>query len=362
MTTRSRILLVLASLLLLLAYVLPIWRVSLEAPQYPQGIGMQIRINTISGVNPHDLQNINGLNHYIGMQEIVPESIPELKIMPWLFGFLIAMGLLSAALGKRPLLYLWTGLFTLLLAVGFVDYYKWGYDYGHNLNPEAAIKIPGMAYQPPLIGSKDMLNFVAHSWPDTGGLAVFAALLLGIVATVVELRRRRRAKAEASQLTDAAQPAKVAVAGVLLIGMLAGCSPEPQPLVIGETPCSHCRMTVSDDRFGAELVSTTGKVYPFDAIECMTAYLSDEGEGTNNAFSFWVTPFDAPGTLVDANQAYFLRSNSIQSPMGSGLAAYSSLESRDAAAAENDGLILNWEGVLALAERDLAESHPAHGH
>ncbi len=195
MTRAARILLAVASLSLILLYVLPLWRVSLEAPQYPEGIGMKIKMTTIEGVRPHDLKNINGLNHYIGMQAIVPDAIPELKIMPWVFGFLIVLGLAGAALKRRALLYAWVGLFALTVVVGLIDFWRWGYDYGHNLNPHAAIKVPGMAYQPPVIGSKQLLNFTAYSWPDVGGWIAAAALVLGLVAAVVEWRRHRAALA-----------------------------------------------------------------------------------------------------------------------------------------------------------------------
>lgn len=357
MTTRSRILLALAALLLGLAYVLPLWRVSLEAPQYPGGIGMLIWIDTITGLNPHDLQNINGLNHYIGMQEIEPDAIPELDLMPWLFGALIVLGLGAAALGRRWALYAWTGLFALLLAVGFVDYYRWGYDYGHNLSPDAAIKIPGMAYQPPLIGSKQMLNFVAHSWPDTGGAAVFGSFLLAVVLVVLELRRWK------AQATSAAQPAAgLAVATVLAAGLVAGCQPAPQPLVVGEMACAHCRMTVSDARYGAELAASTGKVYPFDATECLTAYLAEHPEAGDEAHSLWVAAFDAPGTLLPVKDAHFLQSPAIQSPMGGGLAAYTTAEAREAARLTLDGRALDWDGVRALAESAGAGSHATHAH
>jgi hypothetical protein len=209
MKRASRLLLAAAALLLSLVYVLPIWRVALEAPQYPGGIGMLIHVSTITGLHPHDLQNINGLNHYIGMKPIVPDAIPELRLMPWLFGGLIALGLLAVALGRRWGLYAWTGLFGLLLAVGFADYYRWGYDYGHDLSPDAAIKVPGMAYQPPLIGSKQMLNFTAHSWPDLGGLAVFAAFALAVGLCVYEFRRyRRRSEAAPAAPSPAREPAR----------------------------------------------------------------------------------------------------------------------------------------------------------
>lgn len=167
------------------AYLFPLWRIALIAPQYPEGLGMLIRINTIVGIKEMDLQSINGLNHYIGMKTIVPESIPELRLMPMILGLLIVTGLGVAALGRKwPLLGWSVGLVAVLVA-GLVDYWKWGYDYGHNLDPHAIIAIPGMSYQPPLIGSKQLLNFTATSWPDIGGWALILAT--GLVATAVYL-------------------------------------------------------------------------------------------------------------------------------------------------------------------------------
>lgn len=140
----------------------------MEAPQYPEGIGLNITVNTIEGKSPQDLSNINGLNHYIGMKKITPESIPELKIMPFIFGFLIISGLAIALWGSPKWILIWLGIFVLLAIVGLVDFYIWGYDYGHNLNPNAPIKVPGMSYQPPLIGSKQLLNINATSLPHIG--------------------------------------------------------------------------------------------------------------------------------------------------------------------------------------------------
>src|SRR5699024_11049725 len=145
-----------ATLALVLVYIFPIWSISLSAPQYPEGIGMNIWVSNIEGKSPNDLQNINNLNHYIGMKEITPESIPELKIMPVLFGILIAGGLSIVAWGNRNWLLLWLMLFAALAVIGLVDFYLWEYDYGHNLNPNAPIKVPGMSYQPPLIGTKQL--------------------------------------------------------------------------------------------------------------------------------------------------------------------------------------------------------------
>src|SRR5688500_13850993 len=166
MSKLSRMLTAVAALLLLGLFVWPAWRISLEAPQYPEGLGMYIRINTIEGETEFDLTKINSLNHYIGMKPIVPEAIPELKYMPWIVVALVVSGLGVAALGRRKALYAWLVAFALLGAAGLGDFYRWSYDYGHNLDAETAIiVVPGMSYQPPLIGEKQLLNFRAASWP-----------------------------------------------------------------------------------------------------------------------------------------------------------------------------------------------------
>ncbi len=155
---------------------------------------MLIRINGVGGVKPHDLQNINGLNHYIGMKTIEPDAIPELKWMPWILGGLIVLGLAVAARGRRLPLYLWGATLVLLFGAGLWDYWRWGYEYGHDLDTEhAIIKIPGMTYSPPVIGSKKLLNFTATSWPASGGIALSLAAGLVAVAVVSSARARKTA-------------------------------------------------------------------------------------------------------------------------------------------------------------------------
>jgi copper chaperone NosL len=191
MKPATRIALAAAALLLALAYVAPLWHIGLDAPQYPEGIGMFVWIDTITGQKPNDLHNINGLNHYIGMKAIVPDAIAELKLMPRIVAGLMAFGLLASIIGRRSLLYGWTALFAVVALAGLVDFWYWGYDYGHDLDPTAAIKVPGLSYQPPILGSKQLLNFTAHSWPGPGGWAIAIALLAGVALCVLEYRRSR---------------------------------------------------------------------------------------------------------------------------------------------------------------------------
>ena len=190
MKTQSKIIVIAASLILILSFFFPIWYIDLEAPQYPEGIGLEIWLNKITGQNPNDLNNINGLNHYIGMKVIEPDAIPELKIMPFIIIFLILFGLTAGITGKRSLVYIWIVLFFVIAAVGLYDFYMWEYDYGHNLNPHAAIKIPGMAYQPPLIGSKMLLNFNATSMPHIGSWILVLTVVLAAVALYLDKKNK----------------------------------------------------------------------------------------------------------------------------------------------------------------------------
>lgn len=189
-----RMLTLLGALLMVGVYFFPLWNVRLTAPQYPEGLGMHIRINTVEGATENDLNNINNLNHYIGMKRIEPESIPELRFMPWIVGALVVTGLAVALIGRRKLLYAWTALFLTIAIVGLIDFWKWEYDYGHHLDNEHAIlKIPGMSYQPPLIGGKQLLNFRATSWPALGGILVGLAMALALTAVFLAWRETRRA-------------------------------------------------------------------------------------------------------------------------------------------------------------------------
>ena len=171
-----------AALLPLLLFLFPLWRITLTAPQYPKGISLFIWINQITGDTPSTLQNINILNHYVGMQYIVPDSIPELKYFPFVTIGIVVLGLI-AFITKNPKVFLaWAILFTVLGVFGIYDFYLWEYDYGHNLSSTAPIKIEGQAYQPPLFGSKMLLNFKADSYPALGGISMGISIILGYLS------------------------------------------------------------------------------------------------------------------------------------------------------------------------------------
>lgn len=187
----SRFLIVCASMLMLGALAMPLWRVSLVAPQYPEGLGMTIHANTVRGASENDLRSINSLNHYIGMKAIEPETIRELQVIPWLIVGLAASGLVVAAIGRRPPAVAWLITFVAFGGIGLWDFYRWEYSYGHDLDVKhAIIKVPGMSYQPPLIGSKQLLNFTATSRPEAGTVLLGVAFVLGLAAVVIHGNRR----------------------------------------------------------------------------------------------------------------------------------------------------------------------------
>ena len=179
----SRLTIAISALLMISAYFVPLWQILMWAPQYPEGLEMKIWINTLSG----DVKIISALNHYIGMKHIEVDMFPEFTYMIYIVAFIIAAGLLTALLNRSSLLWIYV---ILILGAGvgaLTDFYLWGYDYGHNLNPTAPIVVPGMSYQPPLIGTKQLLNFTAFSGPDIGGWIFIVAGALTIGTLVYEL-------------------------------------------------------------------------------------------------------------------------------------------------------------------------------
>jgi copper chaperone NosL len=189
LSTQNRLLILGVGILLVSVYFVPIWFISLAAPQYPEGLGMKIWINKVAGSTPYDLQNINLLNHYIGMHEIISESIPELLFMPYVLGYLIVGAFITFIYPKVYMVVVGILNFILLGIVGLSDFWRWEYNYGHNLNPDAPIIVPGMAYQPPLLGCKEMLNITACSFPSWGGIVLLCSLLVLVFIILSERRK-----------------------------------------------------------------------------------------------------------------------------------------------------------------------------
>jgi copper chaperone NosL len=357
MSKSSSIIMWIVAVLFSGVYFFPLWQITLEAPQYPQGLGIHIWVDEITGAEPHDLQNINGLNHYIGMKAIEPDAIPELRYMKFIAGLLIASAALVALLRKKALLVAWVAVAVLLSAVGMADFYKWEYDYGHDLDPNAAIKVPGMSYQPPLLGTKQLLNFRTTAWPGLGGVAAMLAVALAGLTALRELwggRGRRRHVHRAVFV-----PAALALALVL-----SACSKSPQPIAYGSDQCAYCMMTITDDRYGTEIVSAKGRAYKFDSIECMVGAVK-EGEKitADEAERYYVADYAEHGNLFDATTAAFLVSEKLPSPMGANLTGFAARAAAEAMREARGGEILDWHGVwLRLGAAPADDPHAGHAH
>jgi copper chaperone NosL len=175
MTGLMKLVTVLCSLLMFLVLVFPIWKIDFTAPQYPEGLVLKIHANKLAG----DVDIINGLNHYIGMKHLNAEEFIEFKALPIIIIAFAILGFLTLIVNRKRIFYSWVVLFLIIAVVSMADFYRWEYDYGHDLDPTAAIQVPGMAYQP-----QKLLNFTVYSIPDTGGW-IFIGIGVMLVGTWV---------------------------------------------------------------------------------------------------------------------------------------------------------------------------------
>ncbi|SKB42967.1 copper chaperone NosL [Dyadobacter psychrophilus] len=335
----NRLLLILCGIALLLVNYFPIWLIQLTAPQYPEGLELLIYSDKLAG----NVDIINGLNHYIGMKTLHTDDFVEFTILPYLIIF-FAFAFIGAGIwGKRFAGYTVLGLFALFGILAMVDFWKWEYDYGHNLNPEAAIIVPGMSYQPPLIGFKQLLNFGAYSIPAVGG---WIFILAGIVAACCMFRewqtsRRRISVTASSRLMVTLALLSVGIAAAQSCGVKGA-----QPIQIGVDACSHCKMTISDARFGCELVTNKGRAYKFDDLKCMLSYLEDGTVSKTDVEAFYLADFHNNGQLLVAKDLYILHSEAFRSPMGGNLAGFKTQADLSLAQEKFPGTQLKWEELL----------------
>jgi copper chaperone NosL len=271
----SRIIIAIGSLTLIIMFFVPAWSIYLIAPQYPEGLSMQIWLNKITG----QVEIINGLNHYIGMKHIKAEMFPEFSFLVYILGFFILFGLAVAFTGNRKLLFAYLLLSVIGGIAALADFYMWGYDYGHNLDPSAAIQVPGLSYQPPLVGHKKLLNFDAYSYPDTGGWIVVGVTGIFFIIWFLEWRRQRtQVKQYKPKLS--APVTKLSASVALIAFLLIGCNPKAEKINLGKDQCAECKMTIVDPKFGAEIVTKKGKVYKFDDTHCIADVFRTPGCGT----------------------------------------------------------------------------------
>lgn len=331
----SRILVAFASGALVAVFFLPVWRIDLFAPQYPEGLSMYIWINNITG----QVDIINGLNHYIGMKHITVGMFPEFKFLQYVVGFFMLLGMIVAVTGKRNFLFYYLVLTVIGGASAMFDFYKWGYNYGHNLDPTAPIQVPGLSYQPPLIGHKRLLNFDAYSFPDVGGWIVIGAGMLAFAVWFFEWYHQR------SEMKKLRPVSKVAVAAVALVFFISSCSTEPQPFAYGKDVCNNCKMTIVDPKFGGEIVTKKGKVYKFDDLVCMVHFMKSESVKPNEISRKLVINFQKQNDFIDVDKGVFLVSSVLKTPMNGDAGGFATQQEAEKLKITNPGEILTWNEV-----------------
>jgi copper chaperone NosL len=338
MSVPSRIIIAIASLGLITTYFLPVWFIFLIAPQYPEGLTMNIWLNKITG----EVDIINGLNHYIGMKHIKPEMFPEFSYLVYIVAFFIAFGLVVAIIGKRKLLFAYLVTTVLGGVAAMYDFYQWGYDYGHNLDPKAAIQIPGLTYQPPLLGHKTLLNFDAYSYPDSGGWVVIGIAAVFFAVWGYELYKNRKGKLSVTTLSKKTIPAAAAI----LILLFTSCNTKPQPFAYGKDICDECRMTIMDPKFGGEIITKKGKVYKFDDAHCLVNFIKHGNiKETDIGHTVFVN-YENGKNFLDVKSSFFVKSDRLKSPMNGNVASFSSKAIAEQKANQTGGIIKTWEQVF----------------
>lgn len=334
MSKTSRIIVGVGSLLLVAAYFLPFWSIYLIAPQYPEGLSMQIWLYKLTG----QVDIINGLNHYIGMKHIKADMFPEFNFLVYIFAIFIVFGLVVAFTGRRKLLAGYLVTFVLGGLAALVDFYMWGYDYGHDLDPKAAIQIPGLTYQPPLIGHKTLLNFEAFSYPDSGGW-----MIIGIVSVffIVWLRETFSKKNKGVRINYVRNAHAALIFSSFLL--LAGCSVQPEKMDIGKDSCADCKMTIADPKFGAEIVTKKGRAYKFDDVHCLANFLKNRNVPLSDIHHTLFVDYNNNDKFVDVHVAEFVISSQLKTPMGGNAAAFGNKASAESKSAEIAGSkVTNW--------------------
>jgi hypothetical protein len=186
-----RLLVVGAALLLVAVYFFPLWNMTMFAPQYPEGLRLDIySYKLVGGHNGQDIPEINILNHYIGMRDLATDDFTEFKWLPFTVGVLGLLYLRAAVMGTVGGL-----LDTLVINLYFSIFALWSfgyrmYSYGHNLSPTAAVKVA--PFMPPMFGGKQLANFEVYSYPQAAAYAMALSSLLLAAAVVLAWRQARR--------------------------------------------------------------------------------------------------------------------------------------------------------------------------
>lgn len=139
---------------------------------------------------------------------------------------------------------------------------------------------------------------------------------------------------------------------IFMVLALVSCSHEPEPISFGHDECTLCKMTISDTKYGAEIVTKKGRFYKFDALECMAKYIIDGNIDTNDTHSLWTVDYSNPTKLINVQSAGYLRSKSLPSPMAMFLTSFSDNSKLEEVKEVHNGEILDWNGIIKTVENE----------
>jgi len=194
---RTRIILALLCLPLLASFFFPLWEIHMVASQYPNGLTLEIfSSRLVAGNDGADLNEINILNHYIGMHQITEQELRDLNWLPFAFGAIVLLTVRVSLLGNVRALADLTVLTTYVSGVAFARFIWMLFIFGHHLSPDAPVKVT--PFMPVILGSKKIANFTTSSYPLAGSYLLFITIGgLWILLATSLLRGRRRAAAHA---------------------------------------------------------------------------------------------------------------------------------------------------------------------
>ncbi|MBK7086374.1 MAG: hypothetical protein IPH53_17650 [Flavobacteriales bacterium] len=277
--------------------VVPIWRIDLAAPQYPEGLVLQIFHDSFTG----DVDKINGF-----------------------IGLIVGWGLIIALIGRRGGLFAWLMVLGAFVLWAMWDMYSWGYKYGHDLDPRAAIKVEGMAYQPPLLGHKKLLNFDAWSLPDTGGWILFASISIAVLVWFIEWKwpRKTGPVAPESGTATMATGTMLPVLALLALGLSTSCTHGVHPHRFRQS-----RMRLLPHERGGPAIRFSHRDQ--EGTDLCVRLAGVHGATCGGGFHrrgrsglvVGVRP-RASGHMIDATKAHYLSSPELRSPMNGNAAAF----------------------------------------
>lgn len=136
--------------------------------------------------------------------------------------------------------------------------------------------------------------------------------------------------------------------GIAALILLFGCSATVEPIQFGQDDCDHCRMKIMDTKFGAAILTTKGKTYKFDDVNCLANYISSGSLPASDVAEEWIVDFGNPKSLILVKDAHFVYSEKVKSPMASHVAAFADITTRDGQLTQWNGDALTWDEVKSL--------------